>query len=605
MRRPSDVPGPTLLDLLERAAASGTGGLRFIDRQENQSFLDWREIHQRALASSRWLADRGVSPGMRVGIIFRTSIGFFDAFLGALFAGAVPVPLYPPVRLGRLDEYHRRTAAMLDAVDAGLLVADPLVARLLGETVRRCRGGLRLEVLTRLPAAADSEGPVARPAEDDLALVQFSSGTTVEPKPVALSHRAILAQVEILNRHWGHLPGASGVSWLPLYHDMGLIGCVFPAQDVAAELTLIPAELFVARPAIWLRTLSRFRGMISPAPNFAYGLCLEKIHDEEMEGVDLSAWRVALNGAEAVSATVMRRFIRRFGRWGLRPEALSPVYGLSEASLAVTFSDLDQPFTSHRFATEELVEKGQARPAAQGTELVSVGRPLPGFEIEIRRGEDGVDGGQRLAEAQIGRLWVRGPSMMEGYLVSRAGSSLPGPPHGTLGWPEADRSAFVDGWFDTGDEGFLFDGELYLTGRAKDMLILNGRNHAPEDVERAIDGVPGVRTGCAAAVSYRRSGAATEALILFVETRLPSRAAEEIALDCRRAVLSAAGLRVEEVFVLAPGTLPRTSSGKIRRQEALARHLAGTLEPPLRVTWWRLVWAMARSRWALARRTAE
>lgn len=573
----------TLVEFLARAAAAGTGGLRFIDRDETAVFFSWSEVHSRALCARRWFADLGVQPGERVGLVLPTSISFFDALLGALCVGAVPVPLYPPVRLGRLDQYHRQTASMLAAVEARSVITDGRVARLLGETVA-LTPGCRLYVLDTLPPD-DGHGPVAALA-DDFALVQFSSGTTVDPKPVALTHRALLAQVEALNNHWRHLPAASGVSWLPLYHDMGLIGCVLPAMDVAAELTLIPPELFVAHPALWLRTLSRYRGMISPAPNFAYGLCLEKINDEDLAGVDLSGWRVALNGAEAVSPKVMRGFIERFARWGLRPEALSPVYGLSEASLAVTFSDLDRPFISTTFDARKLTGTGLAELADNGIELVSVGRPLPGFEIQIRSTE-----GDALDEDRVGRLWVRGPSLMWGY----------------LGRPEATEEAIVDGWLDTGDEGFVHGGELYLTGRAKDVLILRGRNHAPEDVERAIDGLAGVRTGCSAAVSHLEDGAATETLVLLVEARDIERDDRrgQLADRCSQEVLTVTGLAIDRVEILAAGTLPRTSSGKIRRREALRQFLAGTLEPPAKVTWWRLLLAMIRSRSALKRSASE
>jgi acyl-CoA synthetase (AMP-forming)/AMP-acid ligase II len=571
------VAARTLVELLDAAATAGSGGLRFVDRREDAVFLPWEVVAARARRGAAWLIERGVAPGDRVGIVLRTSPLFFDAFLGALCAGAVPVPLYPPVRLGRLAEYHRDTAGMIDAVDARLVVSEPLVARLLGETLGRSRVA-RLAIIDTAEVAALTPAPPHGVAPEDLALVQFSSGTTVAPKPVALSHRALLAQVEALNRHWRNVPGTSGVSWLPLYHDMGLIGCIFPAQDVAAEMTLIPPELFVSRPAIWLRTLSRYRGMVSPAPNFAYGLCVDKITDEEMEGVDLSPWRVALNGAEAVSAEVMRRFAGRFARWGFRSTAMSPVYGLSEASLAVTFSPLGEPFVSHRFDAAALAAEGCARPQPTGTELVSVGKPLPGFEVEIR------SAGGPAPAGEVGRLWVRGPSLMSGY----------------YGRPEATREVLIDGWLDTGDEGFVLDGYLYVTGRAKDVLILRGRNHAPEDVERAADGVAGVRTGCSAAVSHRAGDDATDTLWLFVELRPTAGTPERVAEACRREVLEATGLRVDRVVALAPGALPRTSSGKIRRREALDRHLRGELTAPPRMSWWRLLLALLRSRRAFA-----
>jgi acyl-CoA synthetase (AMP-forming)/AMP-acid ligase II len=331
----------TLVALLERAAEAPAAGLRFIDRRENDSFHPWSEIRSRAQAVAGSLAASGVGQGDRVVLVYPTGIEFFDAFFGALLAGAVPVPLYPPVRLGRLDEYHQRTAAMVGGVAARVVLAERRVRRLLGPAVEMARPPLGCRTLESLPVG---RGAVAAVAADDLAMVQYSSGTTVDPKPVALTHRAVLAQTVRLNGFWPDGNGVrhSGASWLPLYHDMGLIGCVFPALERPAVLTLIPPELFVARPAVWLRTISRFGATVSPAPNFAYGLCVDKIADDELDGVDLSSWRVALNGAEPVAARVLRAFQERFQAWGFRPQALTPVYGLSEAALAVTFSDIDR-----------------------------------------------------------------------------------------------------------------------------------------------------------------------------------------------------------------------------------------------------------------------
>ncbi|MEZ5330655.1 MAG: fatty acyl-AMP ligase [Thermoanaerobaculia bacterium] len=559
------------------AAEAGRGGLRFLDRREEERFLGWPELVERGLRVAGGLAAEGIRPGDRVALVFPTGEEFFDACFGALLAGAVPVPLYPPVRLGRLGEYHARTGAMLSAAGAKMLLTDRRVGSLLGESVERAGPDVVFRTLERLPAG---EPPPLAGSSDDLGLVQFSSGTTVEPKPVALSHRALLAQLDVLNRHWRHIEGVSGVSWLPLYHDMGLIGCIFPAAEHGAELTLLPPELFVAKPALWLRALSRYRAEVSPAPNFAYALCVERVRDEEMEGVDLSSWRVALNGAESVAPAVLRRFVERFGRWGFRPEALSPVYGLSEAALAVTFSDLERPFETLRVGRERLAQ-GHAEPDEEGLELVSVGRPLPGFTVEIRDEE-----GTSLPEGRVGRVWIAGPSLMDGY----------------LGRPEETARVLVDGWLDSGDLGFLSGGELYLTGRAKDVLILRGRNYRPEDVEHAVDGVDGVRTGCTAAVSWLPEGEDGERLVLFVETARELRGdAEGLVAACRERVLEATGLRPAEVVPLEPGTLPRTSSGKIRRAEALRRWSDGTLEAPDRVTPLRLLGAMARSRLALAR----
>ncbi|HEV3077542.1 MAG TPA: AMP-binding protein, partial [Thermoanaerobaculia bacterium] len=350
--------------------------------------------------------------------------------------------------------------------------------------------------------------------------------------------------------------------------------------------------------ALWLRAIGRYGATISPAPNFGYSLCLTRVADAEMEGVDLSCWRAALNGAEPVAPGVLRAFARRFARWGLSPAALMPVYGLSEAALAVTFSALDRPCRSGWYEREALAEERVARrvsPGARGAnlaeraqEIVSVGRPLPGFQLSVR---DPL--GRELPSGRVGRLWVSGPSLMQGY----------------LGDPEGTARTLRAGWLDTGDLGFLDDGELYLTGRAKDLIILRGRNHSPAEIEQAADTLPGARAGCAVAVSWLPEGASGEVLALFVERSRHATPAELAALPdaCREAVLAATGLALDRLEVLAPGTLPRTSSGKLQRSETLRLHLAGKLTPPAPVTPLRLARAAARSglgyaRWRLARR---
>ncbi len=581
----SEDQAETLNDYLERITGRPDGGLRFLDRSEKAHQVGWAEVRDRARAVCGGLQALGVQYGDRVALVFPTGLDFFAAFFGILLAGAVPAPLYPPVRLGRLDEYLRRTARMLDVTKAVLVLADVRVKRILGESVALARPRLGCRTLDELPR---EDGRPVMVAPSDLALIQFSSGTTVDPKPVALSHRAIIAQTEILNGFWQDTDALrhSCVSWLPLYHDMGLIGCVFPALSREAELTLIGPELFVARPALWLRAISRYRATISPAPNFAYGLCVHRIADAEMEGVDLSCWQTALNGAEPVAPSVLRAFVDRFAVWGFRPEALTPVYGLSEAALAVTFSDIDARFRCLRFDRDALSRGVARREAADGREIVSVGRPVPGFRVSLRD-----ETGRELPAGRIGRVWIQGPSLMDGYLDD----------------PATTARALRDGWLDTGDLGFFHppdpSGELFLTGRAKDVVILRGRNHAPDEIERAVDGLPGFRTGCAIAASWLPERAEGELLVLFIEASRTATDSERAALPerCREAVLTATGLAVDRVEVLAPGTLPRTSSGKLRRQEALRLYLAGALTPPQPVTPLRMAKAMARSGIAYAR----
>jgi acyl-CoA synthetase (AMP-forming)/AMP-acid ligase II len=507
--------------------------------------------------------------------VFPSTPSFFDAFFGVLLARAVPVPLYPPVRFGRLEEYHSKTARMIAAAGARLVLADRRVRLFLGETVGRAAPPLGCRTLDQLEAG-DPPAPNCRPG--DLGLVQFSSGTTRDPKPVALSHRALVAQATMLNTFWPESDGVrhSGVSWLPLYHDMGLIGAVFTALVYPGTVTIIPPEAFVARPATWLQVISRYRATISPAPNFAYSLCRERVLDEEMDGVELSSWRIALNGAEQAVPAVMRSFAERFARWGFRPEALTPVYGLSEAALAVTFGDIARAFVSARFDRQSLSAGGVAQESEAGREIASVGRPLPGVEVRVTAPDGAV-----LPEKAVGVIECRGPSVMDGY----------------LGQPEATAEVLRGGWLNTGDLGFLCEGELFVTGRAKELLILRGRNYAPEEVEAAAEAADGVRAGCVAAVGWLPDGADTERLLVLAEARrdvAPERY-DEVATRASEAVLAALALRPDRVVVLAPGTLPRTSSGKLRRQDALRLFLAGGLTPPDPATPARLAVAFARS----------
>lgn len=566
------------------AAARGSGTITFVDARENETKIAHAELFGRALRAAGGLAARGIVRGDRVAVIAATSPEFFDGFFGAVLAGAVPVPLYPPVRLGHLDEYHERTSAMLAAARVRLVLTDSRTRRVLGRTIERARPELGCALLSEIsgaPATPSSRDP------DALGFIQFSSGTTQAPKAVALTHRQILANVDAIGAAiLGAYPESDSfrhvaASWLPLYHDMGLVGGVFTSLFHGRDLVLIPPEHFIARPALWLRAISRHRATISPAPNFAYALCAERIRDDEIAGIDLSAWRVAMNGAEPVTPRALERFVERFGSVGLREEALTPVYGLAEATLAVTFSTLRERFRVLRFDAEALAGKRRAILSPSGVPLVSLGPPLAGFGLQIAD-----DSGAPQAEDVLGRVRVRGPSVMSGY----------------DGLPEESARVLSGGWLDSGDLGFLHRGELFLYGRAKDLVIVRGKNYAPQDFERALDDLAGVRPGCSAAVGVLAHDGSGEELWLFVERTHDAGASdEELGTAIRVRTLERSGLRPGRVIVLAPGTLPRTSSGKIRRAETLRLERAGELTAPARVSLPRLALEMLRSLRAFAR----
>ena len=508
-------------------------------------------------------------------IVLPTCPEFVECLFGVLCAGAIPVPLYPPVRLGRLEEYHAKTAAMLRAVDAVLVVTDERIRRFLGTPIQMAAPRLGCVTASSLNSIDSLEIEVSA---DDVALIQFSSGTTHDPKPVALTHANLLSNLASIERYLidEGAPKLVGVTWLPLYHDMGLIGNLLSVFYFPARLVLLPPELFVAVPGAWLRAISRHRGTVTAAPNFAFGLCLKRIRDEELDGVDLSSWRVSLNGAEAVSAAVQRRFDERFARWGLRASALTPCYGMAEASLGVTFKPGGTSFRTLGVDAEKLALDGIVAPGTK--ELVSVGRPLAGVDVEIRDAA-----GVSLPPGRVGHIFVRGPSVMAGY----------------FGRTDLTDQAIHDGWLDSGDLGFIDDGELFVCGRHKDIIVVRGANHAPEEFEAALESLPGVRTGCAVAVGFVPEGEDDEALAMLVETTTdaPSTLAAEVASR----VQERTRIRPAHVELLAPGTLPRTSSGKLRRLEARTQWLSGTLSPPKKVSAARLLTAAAHGEISHAR----
>jgi acyl-CoA synthetase (AMP-forming)/AMP-acid ligase II len=551
----------TVGDCLARLEGCTRHGARFVSRSGEARFHPYGEVLERARRAAGALQSRGLVPGDRVAIVLTTSMEFFDAYLGTQLAGGIPAALYPPLRLGRLDEYHARTRTMLDKIGARYLVTDRRMRQVLGPAVLCAR--TVEEVLD-----VDALGPPRpwRPVDldpDAPAFLQFSSGTTVEPKAVTVTHANLLSNLRMIDGFFASLTEAEveqgGVCWLPLYHDMGLLGNMFIGLYHPGTITYLSPDHFIARPAAWLQALSRFKGVVSAAPDFAYGLCVSKVKDRELDGVDLSHWKVAFNGAEPISVDTLRAFAARFARWGFRPEALTPVYGLAEAGLAVSFSDPSAHPVVSEFDRDLLSARGQARPGA-GRRLASVGRAVPGLEVVVRDAE-----GNALPDGHVGLVTVRGPSVTPGYFND----------------PELTRATIREGWLDTGDLGFFHRGDLYVSGRVKDLLIIRGRNLAPQEVERLLDGVAGLRPGCQVAVSHPGEDGGGEGLVVLAERdRLRPRPDDALEAEIRQRLLVGLGLSPARVALLAPGTLPRTSSGKLRRGEALRLFLAGALRPP-------------------------
>jgi fatty-acyl-CoA synthase len=581
---PVPASAGTLVEALAWHAAASPDRVHIHLRTEDgrEEPITYGALQARAGAVAAGLRARGLGPGHTVALMLRSEPAFFDAFLGALLAGAVPVPIYPPYRRDRIEEYARRQIGILDNAGARALITFPEALRVAGvlrSEVRSLRQVFTASDLARPGPAASI--PAARAS--DPALIQYTSGSTGTPKGVLLTHANLLANIRALGDALAIRPDDVGVSWLPLYHDMGLIGSWLCALYFGIPIVILSPLAFLARPSRWLRALHAHRGTLSAAPNFAFDLCVRKVTDDERHGLDLSAWRLALNGSEPVSAETIERFTDRFAPAGFRPEAMCPVYGLAEASVALTVPILGRRPRIDAVQRETFQRSAVARPATAGDpaplRLVSCGRPLPGHEVRM------VDrSGHPVGERVEGRIEFRGPSVTPGYFRS----------------PEATRAARRDGWMDSGDLGYTADGDVFVTGRRKDLIIKAGRNLYPQEVEEIVGAVPGIRKGCVAAFGVHDPAIGTERLVVVAESR-ESDAARRSALSAAvmDAVVAALGLPADAVVIAEPGAVLKTSSGKIRRGATKQAYVAGSIghtRPSARAQWARLLGSALRAR---------
>ena len=502
----------------------------------------WRQAHLIAGGLQR----QGIRLGDTVALMLPTSRDYFTAFFGIVLAGAVPVPLYPPTRLSQIEEHVRRHAGILANAGAAVLITTA--------DLRRVAGMLRLHVpsLRTLTTTEQLRSINAAPTAVALnagstALLQYTSGSTGKPKGVILSHGNVLANIVALGKALQVSSSDVFVSWLPLYHDMGLIGAWLGTLYFGVPLVIMSPLSFLSRPLRWLEAIQRYRGTLSAAPNFAYELCLKRVTDEELAGLDLRTWRVAMNGAEAVMPETLQRFGDRFARCGFRPAAMTPVYGLAECSVGLSVPPLERGPLIDVIRREPFMHEGAARAdanAANPLRFVSCGRPLPTHEVRIVD-----DAGRELGERREGRLEFRGPSATRGYLANSA----------------ATEKLIHDGWLDSGDRAYVADGEIYVTGRVKDIIIRAGRHIYPEELEAAIGSVIGVRKGCVAVFGSVDAPTGTERVIALAETRAAPAAQDALRRAIIEAVVNLIGEPPDEVVLAAPHTVLKTSSGKIRR----------------------------------------
>ena len=549
---------------------------------ETSSLLTFGELHAAGQRLAEELARRGVPAGGRVALMLPTSRAFFVSFAGILLAGAVPVPIYPPFRADRIEEYASRQSAILNNAEVCLLLTfrrGESVAKLLRPRVRSLQEVADAEKVIEAADKAPPPAPGARSPHisgarvrkgSDLAMLQYTSGSTGDPKGVMLTHANMLANIRSIGQAVQMNASDMAVSWLPLYHDMGLIGAWLTPLHFGVPVAVMSPLAFLTRPEKWLQAFHKHRGTITAAPNFAYELCVRKIADKDIQGVDLSTWRAALNGAEPVNPETLERFGERFAKYGFRREAQLPVYGLAEATLGVTVPPLNRGPRIDRVERETFTAEGRAVPAAPNDEtaisFVSSGKPVPGHEVRI------VDGnGQEVADRTEGFLWFRGPSATSGYYRNPKATEALLPQGAT-----ASDGGFP--WVNSGDRAYRAEGEIYVTGRVKDIIIKGGRNLYPHEVEELTTRAEGIRKGCVVAFGLSDEGSGTEKLVVVAETRERDAARRTaIAQKVTELVTQGLGLPPDRVELIPPGSIPKTSSGKLRREETKQLYVAGTL----------------------------
>ncbi|MFI5032502.1 MAG: fatty acyl-AMP ligase [Reyranellales bacterium] len=549
-------------EMLDYAAQGETGVSFYSARGERLSALPWKEVRERAHVMARKLIGAGFARGERLLITADTWPGFFDAFFGAQYAGLLPVPVSIPVGIGGKEAYLDQLRRQFAASGAVAAVALDELAGFLAEAAQefpalRLHGGM--DVLDSLPEKAVDLRPLG-PA--DTCYIQFSSGSTRHPHGVQITQSALMANLQGITGPGGLdvVEGDRAASWLPLYHDMGLIGFLFSPLAGQLSIDYITPRDFARRPMQWLNLISKYRGTIAYSPSFGYDLAVRRGGSQIPADLDLSSWRHAGIGGDMVRADVLDRFAAAFEPKGFNRSAFIPSYGMAEVCLAITFSPGGKGMHTDTVERTALAEEQRAVPAATPDDpqtarrFVMCGRVLPGHQLEVRDEQ-----GQVLGDRAVGRIFVKGPSIMPGYFQE----------------PEASREVLsADGWLDTGDLGYPLNGEIVVTGRAKDLIIVNGRNVWPQDIEWAIEAQKVVKNGDSAAFSVD-TGEGERVVVAVLARVSGDEAKTKLARDVAGAVREAIAVDCDVALVPPTMGLPHTSSGKLSRSRTKANYLAG------------------------------
>ena len=534
--------------------------------------ITYGRLFENASGVAAGLVAAGLQPNDTVAIMLPTCAGFFYAFFGVMLAGGIAVPIYPPARPDKIEEYVRRQVQILRNAQVRFLIIFDRV-KAVSQIMRASIPSLVAVSTVDTLQQAGSRLPTAMLSPSDPFFIQYTSGSTGDPKGVVLTHANVLANVRGIGWAVKVRPTDYVVTWLPLYHDMGLIGSWLFSVHYGLPITVLSPLAFLSRPERWLWALHDSRGSLCPAPNFSYELCARKIPDDAIAGLDLSAWRVAINAGEAVLPETLARFAKRFEPYGFRPESYVPCYGLAESSVALAFPPIGRAPVVDTIRRDLFEREGKAVPVESADasdpsvlRFVANGKPLPDHEVRISD-----DDGREVGERVQGRLFFRGPSQTPGYFRN----------------PEATAASVTpEGWMDSGDLAYWANGELCITGRSKDLIIKLGRNIIPQEVEAAASEVAGVRRGCVAVFGSMDAMTGTERLVVVAETRATSPTeSRRIESEIIQKVDAAVGIPPDAVALVPPQTIPKTSSGKIRRTETRSLFERGALQASKRPPW--------------------
>jgi len=542
-------------------AARGARGLNFHDaRGVLTRAYPFAELRDDALKGARRLVAAGIRPGDRVAMVAETGADFAGLFFAAVYAGAWPVPLPLPTSFGGRDAYVEQLRVQLDSCDPAMLAYPPELAAM-GAAAAEAAGVPGID-WSELESRAAPEIDLPQATADDVCYLQYSSGSTRFPHGVAVTHRQLLNNLAAHSHGMEVVASDRCVSWLPWYHDMGLVGCFLSPVANQVSTDYLKTEDFARRPLAWLDLVTRNKGTtLSYSPTFGYDICARRIGSQSHveDRFDLSRWRVAGNGADMIRPDVMQAFVDAFAPAGFQATAFLPSYGLAEATLAVSLMPPGEGIRVELVEEAELSggERAGADRPVRYRAIVNCGKPVRDMAVEVRE-EDGT----LLPERAIGKIWCAGPSVMLGYFRDQ----------------EATDACMVDGWLDTGDMGYMSDGYIYVVGRAKDMIIVNGRNHWPQDIEWAVEQLPGFKAGDIAAFAITAPGG-EETPAVLVQCRSSDDAERARLRDLiRDKVRSVTGMNCV-VELIPPRTLPRTSSGKLSRTKARNLYLAGEIKP--------------------------